>query len=64
MAWQTESESPRPFLPTEFEEWADEILLNDFNMERSDVVAPQVRNLYMHLSQHEPPSCLVYTETE
>lgn len=55
LALQTESETPQPFLPTEFENWAEEILA-DLNMVRDDITAPDIRDLYVHLSLQEPPS--------
>lgn len=56
LAWHSESELPPPFLPTEFEDWADDILLTDLNIVRHDVTAPHIRNIYIYLSQQEPPS--------
>lgn len=60
LAWQTESESPPPFLPAEFEDWAADVLQEGFNMERHHITAPEVQNLYLYLSQQEPPSFLNY----
>ena len=60
LAWQTESELPHPFLPAEFEEWAADVLQEDFNLERHHITAPEVKNLYLYLSQQEPPSFLAY----
>lgn len=58
-AYQTESESPLPFVPIEFEGWADE-LLQTHNFFRDDIGAPKIHDLYIYLSQQEPPfwSCL------
>lgn len=60
-AWQTESGSPEPFLPVQFENWADNILLTDFSIVRDDVTASDIRNIYIYLSQQEPPSFLYET---
>lgn len=50
-----ENETPPPFLPTEFEEWANDILGRD----ASTIHPSEIPYLYLILSQQQPPSCLI-----
>lgn len=47
-AMMNESDTPDPFWTEEFQAWADDVLLTDFNITQD---ASEVRDLYIHLSQ-------------
>ena len=51
-AMLTEGQSPPPFYPSEFKEWADGIL------GQSNIDSHDVRDLYLYLSSQAPPTFL------
>ena len=50
-----EAETPLPFYPPEFEDWAHEIIGTNT---RNDIHASEIKDNYLLLCEHEPPSFL------
>ena len=51
-----ESEPPQPFYSEEFKEWADFVLLRDFNMEQDDITQTNCCNVFRHLVRESETS--------